>query len=447
MARDTSGLCAVAGHPDAARQVWRGLKALQHRGDAGASLAVADGQQVRMIRGLDVTASPGGGALDGARGSWALGQVYGRKGRSPGSGAVTQMVHGHNRGCELVVAVSGRFRNARQLRAELESQGALFSTRSEAELLAMLIARSDRGTPVNRIVDALWQIEGGYAALIMTPDRIVAVRDSQGIRPLVVGKVDEGWAIACEDAAIRAMGGWVERELDPGEMLILDRNGGRVVRPLPRRQVSSCLCELVSVARPDGHLYGHDVHQFRVELGARLAQESPPPSQDAIVVSLPDGSQSAAIGYANGVSLAYEPGLMATSDGEWLAVPGVVRERKVILVGARMATGAAVRRGVHLLREAGAKEVVVCVASPAVRAPCRFGLDSPMQDELALAPHEDESVLVARLGADEVRCLSHEALLAVASHGKEGGGAFSALCFGGSPELASEEQEDQLEMF
>jgi amidophosphoribosyltransferase len=344
------------------------------------------------------------------------------------------------------VALSGRFSNGAELRKELQQQGSMLRTNSDAELLALLISRSDRNTPVNRIVDALWRVEGGYVAMVLSKERLVAVRDPRGFRPLVLGRVDEGWVIASEDGAIRAMGGWVERVIEPGEMVILDRKGRRVVRPFPKRATSACIHELVSVARPDTRLFGQDVHQMRVAFGAQLAKESGSP-KDGVVVGLPDGSQAAAVGYAREASLPYEPGLMLTDEGTWLAVPGVVRERKVVLVSGHLATGRAVRRGVHLLREAGAKEVHVRVASPAARAPCPYGLSSPMRDELAMARHENPAKLATRMGSDDVRCLSHDALLAVASQGGDEGSPFCSMCLGGSSPLSVEEMDEQLPLF
>ena len=445
--RDTSGLCAVANHPEASKQVWLGLQAVQHRGDAGVMMAVSDGDHMRTIRGRG-TVEEGleRSHVEGTRGAWAVGQVYGCVELDPNGDNPAPLIVGQNRGGDFAVALSGRFSNGAELRKSLQQQGSMLCTNSDAELLALLISRSDRNTPVNRIVDALWRVEGGYVAVVMSKDRLVAVRDPRGFRPLVLGRVDEGWVIASEEGAIRAMGGWVEQVIEPGEMVILDRKGRRVVRPFPKRATSACIHELVSVARPDTRLFGQDVHQMRVALGVQLAKESGGP-KDGVVVGLPDGSQAAAVGYARESSLPYEPGLMLTDEGIWLAVPGVVRERKVVLVAGHLATGNAVRRGVQLLREAGAKEVHVRVSSPAARVPCPYGLSSPMRDELAMGRHEDQAKLATRMGSDDVRCLSHDALLAVAGEAGEEASPFCSMCFGGRAPLAVEEMDDQLPLF
>lgn len=458
--RDSSGLFGVARHPEAAHRTVLGLHALRHRGGPSMGIAVADGQFLRSARswGPEALAGP---MIQSLTGNLAIGQVHGAPESRDGLEGGDRMVSCRYRGGQLAVALSGRFTNGARLRHELKEQGCLFQSSGDAELLAHLVARSTQKTDINRLVDAFWQVDGGWAALIASVDRLVAVRDPRGIRPLWMGQDDDVVWFASDEAAIRFAGGNTARELAPGEMAIVDPYGVHCVSPFPRRDRASCVQEFLGLARGDGRVFGLESWSVRVGLGERLAKEAPAP-RASVVIGLPGPGEAMASGYGRVARIPVERGLVdAPVRGRnlteppsgvegfavrlrWAVVPAVVNERAVCLVAPSSLPNERLGRVVAMLREAGAKEVHLRVASPPLRSPCAYGVTTPTADELVSDRGSGQ-----RLGVDTFDHLSLEGLHAVVGKRVDDKPLWCDACFSGNhpvpPEL--EVEEDQLQLF
>jgi amidophosphoribosyltransferase len=448
--RDESGLFGVAGHVRAAELVRVGLSALRHRGDQGAGLVASDGFVLRAWRGLgDVGEVFGGPQLQGLVGRHALGQVV-RIAHAesaplgdPAAGPAPDVpLLARVRGGRIAVAMAGRFTNGPRLRRELEEKGAVLTTASDAEILLHLVGQSGQRTAVNRLVDALWRVEGAFALLVLTEDRLVAVRDPRGIRPLVLGRLEGATVAATEDAAIRAVGGEVLRVVEPGEMVIVDPTATRSVAPFRRQPRTPCIHEGVSLARTDAQVAGRAIYPLRVGLGERLAADQPAP-RGQVVVGLPEDGVPAALGFARASKLPFEDAL-ARAGSTFTAVP-FLSGRRVVLVAASLVTGVDVGRAAAALRAAGAAEVHVRVAAAPVRMPCSYGVTGPTADEIVQVDTGSLVALTQRLGADSLAFLSIEAQREAAA-GKGGPTGFCDACFSGNWPIAPE-TDGQLPLF
>ena len=461
---DGSALFVVSGHRDAAHLVYLGLHALQHRGESGVALASSDGDLVRSWRGEGwVSQALGGAALGELSGSAACGLVWGRPGRSadgpthlgPSVPSPPGLVFGRYRFGQAAAAMSGRFTNGERLRRELQADGALFHSGADAELLLHLIAQSGQGTFVNRLVDALWRVKGAYSLVVMSEDRVVVVRDPSGFRPLVVGRLGDAILVASEDAAIRFAGGRFVREVEPGEMLILEGAQELAVHPFASAPPYRCVHEYVSLSRPDAATFGKSVFAARVSLGQRLARLHPCGQAD-IVVALP-GAEPHATGFAEEAGLPWMPGLLRgpyasihleePSSGipdfgtraQLQAVPSVVEGRRVCMVAASVATEGPLRKAARLLRAAGALEVHIRVASPWVERGCRYGVAGPSDDQLL---DRAFAGFAAQMGVQSLEFLTLDALHeAVAMDGR------CDACFSGQFPIVPEEVDEQLPLF
>lgn len=454
--RDSSALFGVARHGEAAYRVSLGLHALRHRGDRAVGLAVGDGQFVRCLRGAG---SPGE-VLHGARlqelpGTLAIGQVHGSLGAGGGLEG-DRIVYARHRGGQIAVALSGRLSNGALLREELKEDGALLQSTSDAELLAHLIARSGQRTDINRLVDALWKVQGGWTALIASVDRLVAVRDPRGFRPLWMGQDNEVVWFATEESAIRFAGGTPVRELEPGEMAIVDPYGVHCVSPFPKQDRSGCVQEYLSVARGNGRVFGHEAWAVRQGLGERMASEAPAP-RASVVVAAPGAAEAIAAGYGRVARIPVERALVLSAGGtdvpqppagvkdfgarmRWSVVSAAVAERSVCLITTTLLPEDGTPQAVRMLREAGATEVHLRVASPALRAACPYGVTTPTTDELVAASARG-------LGVDSIDHLSIEGLHAVVGKRVDDGPLYCDACLTGKHPVPPQASEDQLTLF
>ncbi|MEZ4319873.1 MAG: hypothetical protein R3F61_20350 [Myxococcota bacterium] len=447
--RDGSGLFGIAGHAAAAGLTGQGLRALQHRGTLGVAFAVADGNQVRSLRSRGRVDSVALDAVGQIHGTMALGQVFGGLGSPDVSGLPLdggdRMVVGHLTGGPMAVAIAGRLTNGTRLRRELKAKGALFQTESDAEVLLHLIAQSAQRTPVNRIVDALWKVEGAFSALLLGPSVLVAVRDPRGFRPLMVGRLEGALAISTEDTAIRDAGGEVQRSVHPGEMVVVDRGGVQSVRPFPPQGPARCAMELVGLARHDASVFERSPYEVREALGRNLGTEAPC-SEAEVVVALPE-DEPYGIGYARAANVPYERGLLpgygtAGEDTRWMTVPAVVRGRRVVLVSRSLLTGRVLKRAVAQLRAAQAVDVHVRIALPPIQKACVYGVPSPTTDELAWTHHRDLDELALWLDVVSVGFSTHEGTRSVL-----GEAGWCLACVTGEHPVAPEEPDDQLPLF
>ncbi|CAM3494782.1 amidophosphoribosyltransferase [Hydrogenibacillus schlegelii] len=420
------GVFGIWGHPEAAQLTYYGLLALQHRGQEGAGIVTSDGRRFAVHRGLGlVTEVFHSDHLQRLHGDRAVGHV-----RYPTHGGnrlenVQPLVFNY-RGGELAVATNGALVNAEALRHRLEQQGSIFQSSSDTEVMVHLMARSDRGELVEAVKESLRLLIGAYAFLIMTNEKLIVARDPNGLRPLSLGRLGEAYVFASETCALDAVGAEWIRDVEPGELIVVDRDGLRAQRFAPADRRAICAFEYIYFARPDSNLEGVNVHVARKRMGKRLAEEAPATAD--VVTGVPDSSISAAIGFAEASGIPYEMGLVKNRyvgrtfirpdqamrelgvKMKLMAVRKVVEGKRVVMVDDSIVRGTTSRRIVQLLRDTGAKEVHVRISSPMVRHPCFYGVDISTREELIAADKEVEAVRRA-IGADSLAFLSLEGLL------------------------------------
>ncbi len=424
------GVFGIYGVPDAASLTYYGLHALQHRGQEGCGIVSvdADGRFHRVKGAGLVTEVFSGDKLSKLAGSMTIGHVrYSTTGGNT-SENIQPFLFRHNSG-DFALAHNGNLVNSAQLRQYLENKGSLFQSTSDSEILAHLIKKETKYCDRPRIfsiIDALNMLEGAFAFLIMTANRIYACRDKYGLRPLSIGRLRDGYVVSSETCAFDVLGAEFLRDVEPGEIVTIDAHGlrSRDYSQYKRRQM--CAMEYVYFARPDSDIEGCNVHAFRKETGRILWREAP--AEADIVVGVPDSSLSAAMGYAEASGLPYEMGLIKNKyigrtfiqpsqelrergvRMKLSAVRTIVRGKRVVLVDDSIVRGTTSRRIVAMLREAGATAVHVRIASPPMTNPCFYGVDTSTYDEL-ISAHKSVEEVGQEIGSDSLAFLSKEALL------------------------------------
>ena len=423
------GVFGLFGVPNAASLVYYGLHALQHRGQEGAGIVSVDNGDFRRIKGSGlVTEVFNEEKLATLRGDMAIGHVRYTTAGGGGIENIQPFLFRHNSG-DFAMAHNGNIVNSRLLREYLENRGSLFQSTSDSEILAHLIKKETRFRDRPRIysiIDALNMIEGAFAFLIMTANRIYACRDKYGLRPLSIGRLGDGWVVSSETCAFDVLGAEFVRDVEPGEIVTIDRRGLRSSDYSMYKRHLMCAMEYIYFARPDSDIEGCNVHAYRKESGRLLYEESP--AEADIVVGVPDSSLSAAMGYAEASGLPYEMGLIKNKyigrtfiqptqelrekgvRMKLSAVRSIVRGKRVVLVDDSIVRGTTSRRIVTMLKEAGATEVHVRIASPPMTNPCFYGVDTSTYDELISARKDVEGVR-EEIGADSLSFLSSESLL------------------------------------
>ncbi|HEX6133704.1 MAG TPA: amidophosphoribosyltransferase [Longimicrobiales bacterium] len=439
------GIVGVSGIDRAAEMAYLGLYALQHRGQEAAGIsAVDENGRARLQRehGL-VVEGFSEAAVDALPGRTALGHVRYSTAGGPGLVNAQPLLVRYHRG-DLGLVHNGNITNARVLRDTLVNEGALFQTTVDTEVIVHLIARSRAPTVDEQIVGALSQLTGAFSVLITVGETLYAARDPWGFRPLILGTLNRGHVIASETCALDLMGATIERELEPGEVIRI-RDG--TAEPLPRltgaERPAPCIFELVYFARPDSRIWNVSVDRARRAFGRQLAREQPADAD--CVFSVPDSSNSAALGFSEESGIAYELGLIRnhyvgrtfihpTQKGrdfrvriKYNAVREVINGRRVVVVDDSLVRGTTSRGLIALIREAGAREVHFRVSSPPVTNPCYYGIDMPTREELIGAQKTVEEIR-QHLNVDSLGYLSLEGMhSAVASHGP-----FCDACFSGN---------------
>ena len=305
--REECGVFGIYGHPEGARLTYLGLYALQHRGQESCGIVASDGSELRLERKMGhVSEAFDQGALDRLRGASAIGHVrYSTAGEVSILEAQPFLVtcqHG-----QISVCHNGNLPFAREERLRLEREGAIFSSTSDTEVVLHGVARSRK--PVREAIpEVLCETEGAFSMLFLTPSELIAIRDSRGFRPLALGRLGDAWIIASETCAFDLIDAQYVRDVEPGEMIVVDRDGLRSSHPLPKQKHSMCLFEHVYFARPDSLVYGRSINESRHKMGRRLAVEQPADAD--IVVSVPDSGVAAAIGYAAESGLSFRFGLV-----------------------------------------------------------------------------------------------------------------------------------------
>lgn len=427
------GVFGVWGVPQAAEVSYYALHALQHRGQEGCGIvSVDDDGSLKRVKGLGlVTEVFDNDNLAFLKGGSAIGHV--RYSTSGGGGMenVQPFLFRHGSG-DFALAHNGNVVNSVQLRKYLEDRGSLFQSTSDSEILAHLIKKdpSKRNKPrIFPIMEALNMIEGAFAFLVLTKNRIYATRDKYGLRPLSIGKLGDGWVVSSETCAMSVIGAEFVRDLEPGEVVIIDRHGIRSQQYSAFQHYNMCAMEYIYFSRPDSDIEGVNIHAFRKESG-RLLYRSAPADAD-IVVGVPDSSISAALGFSEESGLPYEMGLIKNKyigrtfiqpsqelrdkgvKMKLSPVKSIVRGKRVALIDDSIVRGTTSKRIVSMLREEGATEVHVRIASPMIKFPCFYGVDISTYDELLAAQKDCEEVREL-IGADSLAFLPQECLLEAA---------------------------------
>lgn len=422
------GVFGIWGHPDAARVTYFGLHSLQHRGQEGAGIVSNDEGKLKGYRDLGLLSEvfKDERQLDQLTGQAAIGHV---RYATAGNGSVDNIqpfLFKFYDG-DFALAHNGNLTNAKTLRKDLEEEGAIFHSNSDTEILMHLIRKSAKPDFSSQLKEALNTVKGGFAYLMMTEDSMVAALDANGFRPLSIGQMVNGaYVVASETCALEVVGAEFLQDVNPGEVIIINDQGLTVEKFTDETQHAICSMEYIYFARPDSNIAGVNVHSARKNMGRILSSEAP--IEADMVVGVPNSSLSAASGYAEATGIPYEMGLVKNQyiartfiqptqelreQGVRMklsAVRGVVEGKKVIMVDDSIVRGTTSRRIVELLKEAGAKEVHVRIASPPLRYPCFYGIDIQTRKELIAANHSIEEIR-SEIGADSLAFLSEEGLI------------------------------------
>jgi amidophosphoribosyltransferase len=446
--KDECGVFGIFGHPEAANLTYLGLYALQHRGQESAGIAASDGERVRLTREMGYVADIfDGDSLAQLKGTLAIGHVrYSTAGESRLSNAQPILIdcaHG-----QISICHNGNLVNARELKDELVQQGSIFQSGSDTEVILHLYARSRAGNIDDAIVESVSQVQGAFSLVMLTPDRLIALRDPHGFRPLALGRLGDAYVVCSETCAMDLIGATYERDVEPGEVLIISAAGVRSIKPFPPAPLAHCIFEHVYFARPDSYVFGTSVNEVRTELGRMLAREQPVAAD--VVVPVPDSGVCAAMGYADESGVPLRMGLIRNHYvGRTFIQPqqsirhfgvkvklnpvrSILGGKRVILVDDSIVRGTTSRKIVRMVRAAGAREVHVRISCPPTISPCFYGVDTPSKNDLIAATHTLEEIR-SFIEADSVGYLSLEGLLTAVGPARH---SYCSSCYTGNYPVA-----------
>ena len=457
--KDECGVFGIFGHPEAANMTYLGLYALQHRGQESAGISASNGERVLISKSMGYVADVfDGETLSQLAGSIAIGHVrYSTAGESKLLNAQPILIdcaHG-----QIALCHNGNIVNARELRDELVQQGSIFQSNSDTEVILHLYARSKARSVEGAIIESVSQVQGAFSLVMQTRDSLIAVRDPHGFRPLALGRLGDAVVICSETCAMDLIGATYERDVEPGEILIVDRDGMRSFKPFPPAPLAHCIFEHVYFARPDSYVFGRSVNETRTELGRVLARERPVAAD--VVVPVPDSGVCAAMGFAEQSGVPLRMGLIRNHYvGRTFIQPqssirhfgvkvklnpvrSILDGKRVVLVDDSLVRGTTSRKIVGMVRAAGAKEVHVRISCPPTISPCFYGVDTPQKSELIAATHTLEEIREF-LEADSVAYLSLEGLMSTV--GRERGSYCSSCYTGDYPVQIPSDQASYLQL-
>jgi amidophosphoribosyltransferase len=437
------GVFGIHRHADAAALTALGLHALQHRGQEACGIVAFDGEEFHAHRasGLvgDAFASPA--VMASLKGTSAIGHNrYATTG-----GTVIRNVQPLYADFEFggfAIAHNGNLTNAARLRSQLVSRGCLFQTTSDSEVFLHLMATARAGSPIDRLVEALRQVEGAYSLVAIADDRVIGVRDPMGFRPLVLGKLGDSTVLASETCALDIIGAEFVRDIEPGEMVVVTRDGVTSFMPFMPAERRFCIFEYIYFARPDSQVEGRSVYEARRRIGAELAIESPVDAD--LIVPIPDSGVPAALGYASQSGIPFELGIIRnhyvgrtfiepTDQIRHLGVKlkhnanrAMLRGKRVVLIDDSIVRGTTSQKIVRMVRDAGAAEVHMRISSPPTTNPCFYGIDTPEKDKLLASRHSVEE-MAALIGVDSLAFISFDGLYRAMGH-REGRTAHRDYC-------------------
>jgi len=452
--REFCGIIGVFGSPEASVWAYLGIYALQHRGQESAGIASSDGHQIYKQLGMGLVSDVfDDKILSNLPGHIAIGH---NRYSTTGSSTIQNIgpiVVNHKLGT-IGVAHNGNLVNSHWLRNVLEDQGSIFQTTTDSEVILHLVAKSHKKTIEEKIIEATSQIKGAFSLVFLTKKKLIAVRDPHGFRPLAIGRKGESYIFASETCAFDLIGAGYERDVKCGEMLVVDETGMRSFSLLEKPEPRHCVFEFIYFSRPDSQIFGEYVDKTRRKLGKNLAEEKP--CNADIVISVPDSSNTAALGYSARSKAKFEIGLIRNHYVgrtfihpkqklrdmnvriKFNAVGGVVKDRRLVIVDDSIVRGTTLRGLVKRLRDAGASEVHVRVSSPPIKYPCFYGMDFPTLDEL-IANKKSVGEIEKYLGVDSLAYLSTEQMLSAMP--KENGQDYCTACFSGDYPIPIEEEQ------
>lgn len=438
------GVVGVYGHPEAANLVYLGLYALQHRGQESAGIVASTHSKMHLELGMGLVADifdPG--RLLKLPGPLAIGHNrYSTAGKSELVNAQPCMIN-YAAG-SLALAHNGNLVNAKTIRKELGSKGAIFQSTNDSEVIVHLMAQAKSENFVDRAAEALRQVSGAYSLVLMTENELLAARDPHGFRPLCLGKLDGAYIIASETCVMDLIEAEFIREVEPGELILINENGLQSFFPFKKVESKYCVFEHIYFARPDSFLFGEHVYAARKEMGRAMAQESPADAD--LIVPVPDSGVVSAMGFAEESGIPFEMGLIRNhyvgrtfiepqsqirNFGVKLklnAVKNLISGKRLAIIDDSIVRGTTSRKIVKMLLEAGAKEVHLRISSPPILHSCFYGIDTPHKEELIAHTHSLEETR-KYLGADSLQYLSIKKMLEVLQNGKN---KFCSACFDGN---------------
>ncbi|MCH7518174.1 MAG: amidophosphoribosyltransferase [Candidatus Dadabacteria bacterium] len=460
--KEECGVFGIYNNLEASNLTYLGLHALQHRGQESAGIVTSDGVNLHKHRDMGLVSDIfSEEVLADLPGKNAIGHV---RYSTTGSSQLKNMqpiVINYSRG-PLAIAHNGNLTNAKTLRDELEGDGAIFQSTTDTEVIVHLIARSKEKKLVKRIIEALMRCKGAYSLMFLTPEYMIAVRDPYGFRPLAMGKLGNSPVFASESCAFDLIEAEYEREVEPGEIIVVSQDGIESFKPFGEVKHAYCVFEYIYFARPDSFLTGRNVYQVRKELGKQLAREHP--ADVDIVVAVPDSGVPSAMGFAEEAGLPLELGLLRShymgrtfiepqqsirNFGVKLklnAIREVLNGKKVAIIDDSIVRGTTSRKIVKMIRAAGAKEIHVRISSPPTKFSCYYGIDTPVKEEL-VANSLDTEEIRKYITSDSLGYLSLEGVMSAVETSKKINGKehFCDACFTGKYPVELTDQETKYE--
>jgi len=451
--REECGIFGIYGHTEAANLTYLGLYALQHRGQESVGIATSDGARLQIHKAMGYVAD----SFDEATfarlaGTSAIGHVRystaGESGLKNAQPILIDCAHG-----EIAIGHNGNLVNAQELRDALVREGSIFQTTSDTEVLLHLYARSKAPTPEEALVESISQAQGAFSLVLLTKDRLIAVRDPHGFRPLTLGRLGDAYVVCSETCALDLIDATWIRDIEPGEVFIAGPDGEKSIHPFPPARKAHCIFEHVYFARPDSYVFGKSVNEVRTELGRRLAAEQPADAD--VVVPVPDSGVCAAIGFAEASDLPLQMGLIRNHYvGRTFIEPhqsirhfgvrvklnpvkSILQGRRVILVDDSIVRGTTSRKIVKMVRAAGASEVHMRISCPPTISPCFYGVDTPQRSELIGATHSIDEIR-RFIGADSLGYLSLDGMLSAVGNERR---HYCTSCYTGEYPVAFPENQ------
>lgn len=447
------GVVGVYGHPEAANLAYLGLYSLQHRGQESAGIAASDGESMNLEVGMGLVADIfNDKRLGKLPGRMAIGHNrYSTAGASKLVNAQPCLIN-YSEG-SLALAHNGNLVNAQEIRKELGDQGAIFQSTNDSEVIVHLMAQARGKNFVDRASNALAQVKGAYSLLLMTEDELIAGRDPHGFRPLCLGKLDDGFIVASESCVFDLIEAEYIREVEPGELLLFNRDGMRSFFPFPKAQKRQCVFEHIYFSRPDSYIFSENVYDVRKAMGRALAQESPADAD--LVIPVPDSGMVSAKGYSDESGIPWELGLIRNHyvgrtfiepqsqirhfgvKVKLNAVKNVIKGQRIVIIDDSIVRGTTSRKIVKMIRDAGAREVHVRITAPPIHFSCFYGIDTPTKNELIASTHTLEETR-KYLTADSLEYLSQRKMMEVFANEKTN---YCTACFDGKYPVKIEHKE------